>query len=78
MIRIGLGIIVLSVLFYMWVGQATEAPPGAGANIGAGVGGLAAALVFVIGLLVALAGLIRWVILRKNASKADGNSHPVS
>ncbi len=69
MIRTGVAIIVLSALLYvleMFLMGST--PPGAGANIGAGLWSLLNIVVFVVGLIVVGIGTVRWFARRKRST----------
>lgn len=66
MVRVGAGIILLGVLLCLITGSvAGETPPGAGANVGAGVLALLYTLLFAIGVILAVAGTVRWVLVRR-------------
>ncbi|QGK71728.1 hypothetical protein GIY23_21390 [Allosaccharopolyspora coralli] len=66
MIRIGLGIMALAVVVYVIGAHMTTPPPDAvGANIGAGLVSLLVMALMLLGVLVALSGIVRHLVVRK-------------
>lgn len=69
MIRVGVGVIVLGVLVRVVAGLAmTDTSDTVGANIGAGVLALLSIGVMIIGAVLAVTGIVRWLVLRHRSS----------
>ncbi len=66
MIRIGLAIMALAIVAY-FVGaeMTTPAPDAVGANIGAGLVSLLVSAMMLFGVLIALSGIVRQIVVRK-------------
>lgn len=71
MIRAGLGIIVLGILLFgIEAALMDDTPPGAGANIGAGLLTLVNIGLLAIGGVLTVIGLARWLVHRKRSLPA--------
>ena len=74
LIRASYGIMLLGTLLYIATGKFVNAPPEAGANIGAGILALLSIGIFLIGACVMLAGIVRWLVRHIGTTHRNTNA----